>query len=104
MRGIFRYGWIYLGALRRALEGWCRMAVRSRLKPLVQVGHRLREHMEKLVGGFEHGIKMGLVEAINGKNRATSSSRPRLSRSPILHAQDLPNLLPPRRPWAQVIL
>ena len=67
LRGIFRYGWIYLGALRRALEGWCRMAVRSRLKPLVQVGHRLREHMEKLVGGFEHGIKMGLVEAINGK-------------------------------------
>lgn len=67
LRGIFQYGWIYLGALRRALETWCRMAIRSRLKPLVKVGYRLREHMDKLIGGFEHAVKMGLVEAINGK-------------------------------------
>lgn len=67
LRGIFRYGWIYLGALRNALESWCRMAVRSRIEPMKKVGRRLREHLDKLIGGFEHAIKMGLVEAINGK-------------------------------------
>jgi transposase len=43
LRGIFQYGWIYLGALRRALTNWCQAAIRSRLDPLVKVGYRLRE-------------------------------------------------------------
>ena len=67
LRGIFHYPWIYLGALKRNLLAWCRMAIRSRLKPLKKVGYRLREHLDKVLAGFEHGIPMGLVEAINGK-------------------------------------
>lgn len=66
LRGIFHYPWIRLGALRNALQNWCWMATHSRLKPLIQIGRRLRENMDKLVAGFEHGIRMGLVESING--------------------------------------
>jgi transposase len=67
LRGIFQYPWIRLGALRNALLNWCHIAIYSRLKPMVKVGYRLRENLEKLIGGFEHAIKMGLVESINGK-------------------------------------
>jgi transposase len=67
LRGIFHYPWIYLGALRRNLLAWCQMAIRSRLKPLKKVGYRLREHLEKILASFEHGIPMGMIEAINGK-------------------------------------
>ena len=66
LRGIFLYPWIRLGSLRNALRNWCRMAICSRLRPLVQVGYRLRENLEKLIGGFEHPIRMGLIESING--------------------------------------
>jgi transposase len=61
------YPWIRLGALRNALLNWCHIAIYSRLKPMVKVAYRLRENLDKLIGGFEHGIKMGLIESINGK-------------------------------------
>jgi transposase len=104
LRGIFQYGWIYLGALRRALEAWCRMAIRSRLKPLVKVGYRLREHMDKLIGGFEHAVKMGLVEAVNGKiaglrRRAHGYRDPEYFKLKIFQACSLDH-----DPWANVVL
>lgn len=104
LRGIFQYGWIYLGALRRALETWCRMAIRSRLKPLVKVGYRLREHMDKLIGGFEHAVKMGLVEAINGKvaglrRRAHGYRDPEYFKLKIYQACSIHH-----DPWASVVL
>ncbi len=104
LRGIFQYGWIYLGALRNALENWCRMAIRSRMKSLAQVGYRLREHMDKLIGGFEHGIKMGLVEAINGKiaqlrRQAHGYRDPAYFMLKIYEVCYLKN-----DPWAQVVL
>jgi transposase len=66
LRGIFHYPWERLGSLRNAILNWCWMATHSRLQPLIQVGQRLRENIEMVIAGFEHGIKMGLVESING--------------------------------------
>jgi len=104
LRGIFQYGWIYLGALRRALERWCDIAVRSKLPPLVKVGRRLRGHMDKLIGGFEHGVKMGLVEATNGKiaqlrRRAHGYRDPEYFKLKIYQACTLRE-----DPWDQVVL
>ena len=65
--GILHYDWRYLGALRNALVTWCRMAIGSRLRQMQKVGYRLREHLEKVIAGFEHGIPMELVEATCGK-------------------------------------
>lgn len=67
LRGVFHYPWVYLGALKRNLLAWCRMAIRSRLKPLAKIGYRLRENIDKVMAGFEHGIRLGLVEATSGK-------------------------------------
>jgi len=104
LRGIFQYGWIYLGALRRALETWCRTAIRSRLKPLVKVGYRLREHMDKLIGGFVHAVKMGLVESINGKiaelrRQARGYRDPEYFKLKIFQACSLED-----DPWMQIVL
>jgi transposase len=65
LRGVLHYPWIYLGALRRNLLSWCHIAIRSRLKPLKQIGYRLREHIDKITAAYQHAVPMGLVEAIN---------------------------------------
>lgn len=104
LRGIFHYPWIRLGALRNALLNWCRMAIRSRLRPLVQVGYRLRENIEKLIGGFEHPIRMGLIESINGiigqlRRQARGYRDPEYFKMKIYQRCSLHN-----DPWAQIIL
>jgi transposase len=104
LRGIFQYPWIRLGALRNALMNWCHMAIRSRLRPLVQVGYRLRENLEKLIGGFEHPIRMGLIESINGKigqlrRQARGYRDPEYFKLKIYQRCSLHN-----DPWAQIIL
>jgi len=104
LRGIFQYPWIRLGALRNALRSWCRMAIRSRLRPLVQVGYRLRENLEKLVGGFEHPIRMGLIESINGiigqlRRQARGYRDPEYFKLKIYQRCSIHD-----DPWAQIIL
>jgi transposase len=67
LRGILHHSWVYLGALLRNLEAWCSAAVRSRIPEMRDIGWRLRSHLEKVVAGFHAGIKLGVVEANNGK-------------------------------------
>jgi transposase len=67
LRGILHHPWVYLGALLRNLETWCSSAVRSRIPEMRKVGYRIRKHIEKVVAGFHAGIKLGIVEANNGK-------------------------------------
>jgi len=67
LRGILHHPWVYLGALLRNLESWCSTAVRSRIPEMREVGWRLRKHLEKVVAGFHAGVKLGVVEANNGK-------------------------------------
>jgi len=66
LRAILNYSWTYMGALRRSLQSWCSMAIRSHDKALRTVGKRIRLHIEKIIAAFEHQIPMGLVEAVNG--------------------------------------
>jgi len=67
LRGILHYPWCYLNVLRSRLSEWCSAAIRSRLPAFKKIGHRLREHTERVVAAFKETVKMGLVEAINGK-------------------------------------
>jgi transposase len=67
LRGILHHPWRYLGALLRNLTDWCHAAVCSRIPEMAAVGRRLRPHLDKVVAGFGSGVKLGLVEATNGK-------------------------------------
>ena len=104
MRGILHHRWVYLGALRRNLEDWCTAAIRSRTEELKILGRRLRKHLEKVVAGFQVAIRMGLVEAINGKisllrRQAHGYSDVEYFKLKIFQRCSLPD-----NPWAQIVL
>ena len=67
LRAVLRYPWKYLGALRRRLEEWVEIARLAELPEVVRVADRLEPHLEAVVAGHRHDIKLGLVEAINSK-------------------------------------
>jgi transposase len=66
LRGILHHPWKYFGALRRNLNAWCADALA--LHPeMAAVAKRIGDHIEMVVAGFTAGIRLGLVECINGK-------------------------------------
>ena len=67
LRGLLRYPWKYLRALRRRLEEWVEIARLAGLTEIVRVAERLEPHLDAIVAGFKHKVKMGLVESINGQ-------------------------------------
>lgn len=104
LRGILHHRWRYLGALVRNLTDWCSSAVRSRLPEMAAVGRRLRPHLDKVVAGFDSGVKLGLVEATNGKvallrREARGFRDPEYFKLKIFQRCSLPS-----NPWADVAL
>jgi transposase len=67
LRGILQYPWRYLGALRHRIEEWLDAARGAGLDEIRRVADRLAPHVEAVVAGHRHPIKLGLVEAINSK-------------------------------------
>jgi transposase len=67
LRGILQYPWRYLGALRHRIEEWLDAARGAGLDEIRRVADRLAPHVEAIVAGHRHPIKLGLVEAINSK-------------------------------------
>ena len=66
LRAILHHPWSYLGALRRNLVAWCATA-RGAAPEYVKIANRLEPHLEKVVAGFNSGVRLGFVEATNGK-------------------------------------
>ena len=71
---------------------------------MVAVGRRLRPHLDKVVAGFNSGVKLGLVEAINGKvdllrRTARGFRLPEYFKLKIFQRCSLPD-----NPWADVVL
>lgn len=66
LRGLLHYRWKYFGALRRNLRAWC-AAAKAADPELAKVAIRLEGREEKVVAGFTPELRMGVVEAINGK-------------------------------------
>ena len=58
---------------------------------IIKVAKRLAPHLESVVAGHRHGVKLGLVESINSKIAAPCPG-PRLPGPRVLQAQDLPTL------------
>lgn len=67
LRGILQHPWRYFGALRRRLEEWIEAAKDTTIEPIVKVAWRLEPHLESVVAGHRHGLRLGLVESINSK-------------------------------------
>jgi transposase len=66
LRALLHYPWTDFGALRTNLRAWCE-AAKEAAPEFGKVAARLTLHEEKVVDGFHTGMRMGLVEAINGK-------------------------------------
>jgi transposase len=66
LRALLHNTWGDFAALRHSLRAWC-VAAREAAPEFGRVAARLTLHEEKVVDGFLPGMKMGVVEAINGK-------------------------------------
>ena len=71
---------------------------------MAAVGCRLRPHLDKVVAGFGSGVKLGFVEATNGKiallrREARGFRDPEYFKLKIFQRCSLPN-----NPWSQVAL
>lgn len=103
LRGLLHYQWKYFGALRRNLRNWC-AAAKEADPALAKVAARLEAHVEKVVAGFNTGMRMGIVEAINGKidllrRQARGYSVVDYFKLKIFQRCSLPD-----DPWAAIIL
>ena len=104
LRGILHHSWVYLGALLRNLETWCSAAVRSRIPEMRDVGWRLRGHLEKVVAGFHAGIKLGVVEANNGKVALLRGEAHGYRNVEYFKLKIFQRCSLPSNPWAEIIL
>lgn len=103
LRGILQHPWRYFGALRRRLEEWIE-AAKGTSPEIVKVARRLEPHLESVVAGHRHGLKLGLVESINSKiailrGQARGYRDPEYFKLKIFQRCSLPE-----NPWAQVVL
>jgi transposase len=104
LRGILTYPWKYLGVLRQRLDEWVGMARLAQLPEVVRVADRLEPHLEAVVAGHRHDIKLGLVEAINSKIgalrvQARGYRDPEYFKLKIFQRCGLPE-----NPWARIVL
>lgn len=67
LRAILHHRWKYTGAMLRNLVAWAHAVYKAGHKELIKVADRLLLHSEKVAAGFTAGVRLGLVEAINGK-------------------------------------
>jgi transposase len=104
LRGVLLHPWKYLGALRRRLEGWLGEASASGLPEIAQVAERLQPHVEAVVAGHAHHVKLGLVEATNGKIAALRVQGRGYRKREYHKAKIYQRCSLPDNPWAQIIL
>lgn len=104
LRGVLLHPWRYLGALRRRLKGWLDEASKCGLAEIERVAERLRPHSEAVVAGHAHGVKLGLVEAINGKIAALRVQARGYRKREYHKAKIYQRCSLPDNPWAQITL
>jgi transposase len=63
LRGILRHPWKYLGALRRRIREWIDAVLAADVAKLARVARRLEPHVEAVVAGHKHDIKLHLESA-----------------------------------------
>jgi transposase len=104
LRAVLKHPWKYMGALRRRLKEWIDTARLAELPEVVRVANRLEPHIEAVVAGHRHHLRLGLVEAINSKIgalrvQARGFRDPEYFKLKIFQRCGLPE-----NPWARVVL
>lgn len=104
LRGILLQGWKYLGALRSRVREWIETVLDSDLEELRKVARRLEPHIEAIVAGHRHDLKLGFVESINSKIaalrvQARGYRNPEYFKLKIFQRCSLPD-----NPWAVIVL
>jgi len=104
LRGILQHPWRYFRVLRRRLRRWIAASRKTDLPELRRVANRLEPHIESVVAGHQHKLRMGLVESINSKIaalrvQARGYRDPEYFKLKIFQRCGLPD-----NPWAEIIL
>lgn len=104
LRAILQHPWRYFRVLRRRLRQWIAAAESTGLPELRRVANRLEPHIESVVAGHQHKLRMGLVESINSKIaalrvQARGYRDPEYFKLKIYQRCSLPN-----NPWAEIVL
>lgn len=104
LRGILQHPWRYFRVLRRQLRYWIQATRDTGLRELRRVADRLEPHIESIVAGYEHKLRMGLVESINSKIaslrvQARGYRDPEYFKLKIFQRCSLPD-----NPWAEIVL
>ena len=99
-----QHRWRYFGALRRRLEEWIEAAKSTSIREITKVAARLEPHLDSVVAGHRHGLKLGLVESINSKIaalrvQARGYRDPEYFKLKIFQRCSLPD-----NPWARIVL
>lgn len=104
LRGILVHRWTYLGALRRRLGQWLVAASACGLPEIERVANRLRPHLEAVVAGHAHHVKLGLVEAVNAKIAALRVQARGYRLRDYFKAKIYQRCSLPDNPWATITL
>ena len=104
LRAILLHPWRYFRVLRRRLRQWIAAAEDTGLPELRKVANRLEPHLESIVAGHQHKLRMGLVESINSKIaalrvQARGYRDPEYFKLKIYQRCSLPD-----NPWAEIVL
>jgi transposase len=104
LRGILQHAWKYFGALRRRLEEWIEATRETGLRELRRIADRLEPHIESVIAGHRHQLRMGLVESVNSKIaalrvQARGYRDPEYFKLKIFQRCSLPD-----NPWAEIVL
>ena len=104
LRGILRHPWKHAAVLRARVKEWIEMAREAGIREFCRVASRLEPHVEAVVAGHQFNLKMGLVEAINGKiamlrRQARGYRDPEYFKLKILQRCGMPD-----NPWARITL
>jgi transposase len=104
LRGILQHAWKYFGALRRRLEEWIEATRETGQQELRRIANRLEPHIESVIAGHRHQLRMGLVESVNSKIaalrvQARGYRDPEYFKLKIFQRCSLPD-----NPWAEIVL
>lgn len=104
LRALLLYPWKYFGALRSRLENWLDIAMSCGLPEIARVAKRLQPHIEAVIAGHQHNLKLGLVEAINGKIAALRVHARGYRLRDYFKLKIYQRCSLPDNPWARIVL
>lgn len=104
LRALLHHPWKYMGALLRNLKAWAHAVNKAGHAELATVATRLLTHFDMLAAGFGAGVRLGFVEAINGKIALIRRESRGIRNLQHFRFKIYQRCSLPRNPWAVIIL